>query len=230
MNYQTVHHSLSPAHDVEQEVRHRYERLKLSLPFEAFRARTAAVARAINAKNTPNFLEQLHPRSPKEYADLQQFDFDPKRSKHARRTAELQIELEHALLLCMIAKLPTPKPLQNVLDEARKCCVRHDALLDQHAREDDTAEQRCRRGGHARHRDHQRLLRLSRRFLRTKAPVGMWRNKAHAAKTIAPYLRELGVRRRFSVSHSEETWRRNVAAFIRKDTQAAQVFQQHRGA
>jgi len=227
MNYLTIRNTLSPIHDAEQEIRRRYERLNLPLPFEVFRARTAAVAPAIITEITPKFFTQLNPNFPRGCVNLQQFHLNHSGTKHARRVEDLLIELQRALLLCIIAKLPTPKPLVTVLDDALRYCAAHDAHLARHAQEDDAAKQRCTRGGQARHRDHRRIQRLTIRLLRTMAPDTLWMSKAHAAKTISPHLCGLGVKYRFAVSGAKETWARNVVKLIRTDSQATQVFQRH---
>lgn len=213
--------ALFPVHDVEQEIRRRFDRLAPKLTFEEFRARAAVP--------TPLVIETASPRLSAESSQHSAghcIELDSTR-KHQVRCAELLFELERALLLCIAAKAPTPKPLLTLLNEALGHCASHDAHLARYAKEDEAAKRHCSMGGRARHRDHRRIQRLTVRFLRTKAPAGLWKSKADAADSIAPHLCMLGRKYGFAVSSSETTWARNVGKMIRADSRAAQIFQRH---
>lgn len=222
MSYPIIRNSLSPIREVEEKVRRRYERLNLRLSFEGFRACAAAAAQSIIATTTKGFSAQPNPSLPRNFINQ-----GAERGRQARRSKELLLELEYALFHCMVARLPTPKPLLTVLNEALRHCAVHDAHLARHAKEDEASRLRCARGGQARHRDHRRIQCLTIRFLRTKAPASMWKSKSHAAETIGLHLCMLGIKNGFAVSKSEETWARNVGKMIRTDSRAAEIFQRH---
>ena len=224
----TILDPLSPIHAVEQEIRRRYERLGFRLPFAELRAHAVAAVAPINSSLMLAHLAELNPSFFETRIHPKQIQLGPRRAQQARRTAELLAELERALIHCMAAKKPLPKPLANLLSEALGCCDVHDAHAARHVQEEGAAKRHCVRGGYLRHRDYRRVQRLTLRFLRTKAPAGRWRSKKHAAYTIAEHLGPLVTKHDLKISPVEETLAHNVLKLMRRVPGAADAFERHR--
>jgi len=216
---------LTPVCNVRQEVRARYEALTLKVSYDQLYAHVASKYSSYEVALAKHFL--LQPSFFDAYVRPGVLSNTKNEKALANRLLTLVDTLEQATALCFLAMLPYPKPLNNFLEEAAFYYRRFDMLKCKHAQMDDKMQSDRKRGGYNRHKSNRTLKRIAIFLLRSMAPEGMWKSKAHAARTISPYLCEFAKKHRLSVSKSEETWRDNLLNLMRENTRANQAFQRH---
>ena len=215
----------SPVHFLEREIQQRYESMQLPHPFAHFRKWVGA--RVDEANQPQRIIERLSALSPATFS----MHIEPElslasvllRRKISRQKALADI-LEHALMYCIAAKLPQPKPLVSLLEEGRRQCYLHDEAMAEHARADGQRTLACASGGRARHLPIRRVQSRAARLLKVEAPVGGWKSKAHAARVIAEPLVHFIRKHRFAMSSGNECVIRNIVRWINKEPRVGAAF------
>ena len=215
----------SPVHFLEHEIQLRYEKMQLPHSFAHFRKWVGV--RVDEVKQPHHLIERLNTLSPAVFS----LYIEPELSRTSvlsRRTVNrlkaLADILERALMYCIAAKLPQPKPLLSLLEEGTRHCYLHDGAIAEHVHADRQRVLACASGGRARHLPIRRVQSRAARLLKVEAPVGGWKSKAHAARVIAEPLVHFIRKHRFAMSSGNECVIRNIVRWINKEPRVGAAF------
>lgn len=204
----TAHDWMCPVSHVASEVLARYAALNMAVDSKAFEAHVRANLEHLGG--TPYV-----PTFAKEHIRAKAGRKRSARGTIVRALSNTMDALEHALALCITARIQQEKPLAALLDLIRYCCRQAD---ESHAavRQAEVAYTQARRsGGLARQASREPARAECIRLWRDLAPPAGWSSAKEAAGVITPLLKEFILRERISVvagDHLIRTVRRWILA------------------